>query len=371
MKKVLSFVLALPVLLALYVFLWPSPIDPVSWQPAQSEGLVGDFSPNDILSSYQEIRFGDEYGPESLVRGPDGLIYVALHSGAIFRFDPTNPQPEPFSRVAGRVLGMAFHPDGRLIAADAMTGITAIDQDGKAELLIAAEGQPDFGYTNAIAISERGDIFFTNSSARHAAATYGDTFIASTYSIMEHQAQGTLYAWTAHAQALGQPPEVMLTDLCFANGVAFDDQGNLFVAETCEYRVWKVDINARDLSAKALVDQKNDLAWPILVNLPGFPDNLSQGYNGKVWVGLVKPRSNLIDGLADKPWLREAIFNLPQSMMPIPPHYSHVVAFNVSGEVLHSMQDPSLALETATGVLESEQGLFVSSLTGNFVAWLN
>lgn len=220
MKKVLVFLLVLPVVLAAYIFLWPSAIAPVSWQPEESQGLVGDFSPNDILSNYQEIRFGDEYGPESLVRGPDGLVYAAMHSGAIYRFDPVNPQPERFSQVAGRVLGMAFHPDGRLIAADAMTGLTAISPQGETSLLIAAQGQPGFGYTNAVAISANGDIYFTNSSARHSAASLGDTFIASTYSIMEHQAQGALYVWSSQAQVAGDPPEVMLNDLCFANGVA-------------------------------------------------------------------------------------------------------------------------------------------------------
>lgn len=370
MKKILFSILALPVLLIAYLLIKPSPIQPVNWQPPVSQGLVGDFAPNSQLSDVHSVVLSNDYGPESMALGPDGLVYAATHSGAVYRFDPDNPQPELFAQTEGRVLGIDFHPDGRLIAANAMHGLMAVTPTGDVTTLLPAEGEPTLAYSNSVAVADNGDIYFTNSSQRWGAAALGDTFIASTFDIMEHRPSGELFVWTAQAQATGASPEVMLRNLCFANGVAFDDAGNLFVAETCQYRIWQVNTIARGLSAPDLVNQKNDLAWPIFDNLPGFPDNLTQGRDGRVWVGLVKPRSPIVDGLADKAWVRAALFNLPAGMQPIPPHYSHVFAFQRNGQMTYNLQDPSLQVATATGLLETDNRWFVQSLTGEALMWL-
>ncbi|WP_119394931.1 SMP-30/gluconolactonase/LRE family protein [Salinibius halmophilus] len=371
MKKILLFVLALPVLLIAYLLIKPSPIKPVNWQPPMSEGLVGGFAENNRLSQFDVADLPNDYGPESMALGPDGLVYAATHSGAIYRFEPNNPKPEKFVQTQGRILGIDFHPDGRLIAANAMHGLMAVSPAGEVSTLLPADGAPKLAYSNSVAVANNGDIYFTNSSQRWGAEALGDTFIASTFDIMEHRPSGELFVWTAIAQQNGQPPEVMLSDLCFANGVAFDDDENLFVAETCMYRIWQVNKTTRGVSAPELVDQKNDQAWPIFENLPGFPDNLTKGRDGRVWAGLVKPRSPIVDGLADKAWVRAALFNLPPGMQPIPPHYSHVFAFMHNGEVVNNLQDPTLAVPTATGLLETDDRWYIQSLTGDGLIWVS
>lgn len=72
----------------------------------------------------------------------------------------------------------------------------------------------------------------------------------------------------------------------FLLGVALSiDERSLFVAETCEYRVWKVGIDAEHVDAKA----GDTMAAKILLkNLPGLPDNITRGLGGRIWVGLVQ-----------------------------------------------------------------------------------
>ena len=80
----------------------------------------------------------------------------------------------------------------------------------------------------------------------------------------------------------------------FANGVALSaDERTLFVAETCEYRVWAIDVAANGVSAKAAAKGTPE-ARVLLANLPGYPDNLRRGENGRIWLGFTKPRSAVI-----------------------------------------------------------------------------
>jgi sugar lactone lactonase YvrE len=37
-------------------------------------------------------------------------------------------------------------------------------------------------------------------------------------------------------------------------------------------------------------------------NLPGYPDNLLRGRDGRIWLGFAKPRNPTVDNMAGKPW---------------------------------------------------------------------
>ena len=78
----------------------------------------------------------------------------------------------------------------------------------------------------------------------------------------------------------------------------------------------------------------------VLDNLPGFPDNLTRGPDGRYWTGFTKPRSAAIDSMSGKPWLRALTLRLPKSLWPVPPVYGHVLAFDEQGRVLSDLQDP-------------------------------
>ena len=51
----------------------------------------------------------------------------------------------------------------------------------------------------------------------------------------------------------------------------------------------------------------------LLDNLPGYPDNLMRGHDGRIWVGLFKPRNPAADSLAQRPFLRKVLLRLPRS----------------------------------------------------------
>ena len=104
-----------------------------------------------------------------------------------------------------------------------------------------------------------------------------------------------------------------------------------------------------------------DREW-LASNLPGFPDNLSRGETGRIWVGLTKPRGSTIDALAGRPFLRKVALRLPRFLWPVPPSHGHLIAYDEEGRVLADLQDPSGGLPETSGATEYHNRLYVQSL---------
>ena len=118
------------------------------------------------------------------------------------------------------------------------------------------------------------------------------------------------------------------------------------------------------------VRQGSPLTTVLLDNLPGYPDNLMRGLDGKIWLGLVKPRNPTVDKLADKPFLRKLTLRLPRFLWPVPRPYGHVIAFTEDGRIVTDLQDPSGAYPETTAVTETRNRLYVQSLHADSIGWL-
>jgi sugar lactone lactonase YvrE len=164
-----------------------------------------------------------------------------------------------------------------------------------------------------------------------------------------------------------QTQRLVMSGLCFPNGLALSaDASKLFIAETGVYRIWKVDVAAQALDAGAL--SRNPLsqqATVILADLPGFPDNLTRSEDGRLWVGLSKPRSAVIDDMSSHPRLRAMSLRLPRALLPVPKAYGHVIAFDEDGRVIADLQDPSGRIPETSGATLHDGRLYVHSLHGD------
>ena len=104
-------------------------------------------------------------------------------------------------------------------------------------------------------------------------------------------------------------------------------------------------------------------------NLPGYPDNLMRGQDGRIWLGFSGPRSPDVDAMADKPFLRELTLRLPRALWPLPKKYGHVMAFGEDGKVVADLQDPSGAYPETTGLTETADRLYVQNLHLKVLGW--
>jgi len=344
--------------LAAYLLLWPVPIKPVAWQPPPDAGYSGPHARNDRLSQVQVVSVEPEIGPEHIDFGPDGKLYTAVLSGAVLRMNPDGSGRETVVNTGGRPLGFDFTADGTLVVADAFKGLLAVGPDGSISVLTdAVDGDP-IRYADAVVIAADGLMYFTDASRSLAAKDWG-TFDAALLDILEHSCTGRVLVY----DPVSRKTESVVAGLCFPNGVALSGDGqSLFIAETGEYRIWKVQASARGLDARTLAAGNDPRARVIVDNLPGFPDNLTRSAEGRLWTGLTKPRSPAIDGMSARPWLRALTLRLPKSLWPVPPAYGHVIAFDEDGKVVADLQDPAGRIAETSGVTEIQGRLYVHSL---------
>ena len=130
-------------------------------------------------------------------------------------------------------------------------------------------GGSRFIFCNNAAVAADGTIYFTDSSTKFGFEHWrGD--------LLEHRPTGRLFRRDPDGTLT-----VLLDGLAFANGVALAaDESFVVVAETAGYalrRVW-------------LTGERAGPAEPFGPTLPGFPDNISTGEDGNIWVAIASPR---------------------------------------------------------------------------------
>lgn len=362
-RRIALAVIALVGALVLYLVVWPVPIEPVAWEPPPYHGYTGVHAANDKLARLHHIDLKGEIGPEHVALGKDGRLYTTVASGRILRMNADGSGLEVFAEPGGRILGFDFDAAGNLVGADAMRGLISIAPDRKVTVLVDQLGGKPILYADAVVVARNGKMYFSDASTRFSPKDWGGTFEASVHDILEQASTGRILEYDPATKAT----RVVAHGFAFANGVALSqDEQWLFVAETGKYRIWKVAVAASNLA----VQPGHAQASVLLDALPGFPDNLMRGQDGRIWAGFAKPRNPAIEDLARKPFLRKVTLRLPRAMWPIPKVYGHVFAFTEDGKVVADLQDPAGAYPETTAVTETADRLYIQSLHAHTLGWL-
>jgi sugar lactone lactonase YvrE len=286
-------------------------------------------------------------GPEDVAVDLDGNVYTGVSDGRILRLAPDGTV-RVVADTGGRPLGIEVHPDGDLVVCDAYRGLLRVDPvRGVMTVLVEdVDGERLLLCDNA-AIARDGSVYFSDSSRRFTLAHWRAD-------LMEHSGTGRLLRRDPSGRV-----EVMLSGLQFANGVALAaDESFVAVAETGAYRVSRLWLSGpRAGEHDVLID-----------NLPGFPDNLSTGDGGRLWIAIPSPRNPLLDWAhARPPWVLRAIWAMPNGLQPPPEHTTWVMAVDADGRVVHDLQGRH-GYHMVTGVREHNGSLYLGSLIDSSVA---
>ncbi|NND82502.1 MAG: strictosidine synthase family protein [Gammaproteobacteria bacterium] len=335
--------------LVAYLLLWPVPVEPVAWKAPAAPGYVGPLAPNTRLAQFEALTLDGLHGPEAVVVGVDGTLYASTHEGWILRAGVNDTALQRWVNAGGRPLGLALDAEGNLWVANAYIGLQKITPQGTVSTELSHVEGSAIRYADDLDITTDGTIYLSDASTRFAAQDWAGTLSASLLDLNEHSRSGRIIEYHPKRGA-----RILLEGFSFANGVALDPQGRyLLIAETGEYRVWKHWLRGPATGkSEVIIDQ-----------LPGFPDNVHLGQNGRYWVGLTSPRSPIIDGLAEWPFVRKIIQRLPDFLRPNVVHYGMVLAVDENGSVLENLQAPAGEVYATTGVAETDDYLYVTSLT--------
>lgn len=338
-----------------YLLLWPVSIDPRAWNAPRDRGYVGAYTVNNELQQVKKVALPDSVGPEDIAIDPNGRPVFGLLSGDILRLE-SDGSFTTLTTTGGRPLGLEFDDQGGLWIADAYQGLMHWSSETGLELLVTEVDGVAVRYADDVDIAADGTVYFSDASTRFAADSVG-TYAASLLDIMEHSGNGRLLAFEPGS---GRTYTVQ-GGLHFANGVAVShDQQWVLVAETGSYRILKIGIGL----------DNNGEVYTLMENLPGFPDNINDAPDGKFWIGLVSPRSAVLDELSGYPFLRKMVQRLPAFMRPNAQAYGHLIAIDINGNVHQSLQDPEGGFAQITGAAEAADKLYISSLHEDAIAIL-
>jgi sugar lactone lactonase YvrE len=321
----------------------PKPaIDPVVWNPPPIPARTRQRRSAEPVAL--ELVDLPGRGPEDVALDAAGNVFAGLVDGRILRIRPDGGAVDTVADTGGRPLGIEVDPDGGLVVCDARRGVLHVDPaTGRVSSLVDRIGNAAMLFCNNGALADDGTIYFTDSSQRFGIDHYRAELLA-------HSGTGRLFR-----RAPDGAIDLVLEGLQFANGVALAPDGSwLAVAETggyCLDRVWLSGPRAGEREV-------------FVANLPAFPDNISTGSDGLIWVALPSPRDAMLDRLAPKaPLLRKLAWRLPDAVQPREKKTVWVQAYDSDGRLVHDLQTEHPRLFMITGVREADGVVWLGSLT--------
>ncbi|MDQ1687068.1 MAG: hypothetical protein QOK42_43 [Frankiaceae bacterium] len=283
-------------------------------------------------------------GPEDVLLGADGAVFTGVADGRILRIH--DGKVDKVADTGGRPLGLEWLPDGRLLVCDATLGLLQVDVErGSSEVVVDLVAGERMRFCNNAAVQSDGTIWFSDSSLRRGLDEWRTE-------VIEHGTSGRLLKLDPDGSL-----HVVLEGLAFANGVACAPDGSwVAVAETSGYTVLRYDPATEETTH-------------IEPNLPGFPDNISLGTDGLVWVALASPRQALLDKLLPKaPAMRKLAHAMPEALQPKAADTVWVQAYTPEGQLVHDFQGRHPRMSMVTGVREQHGTVWMGSLEGRTIA---
>ncbi|HZR53965.1 MAG TPA: SMP-30/gluconolactonase/LRE family protein [Streptosporangiaceae bacterium] len=283
------------------------------------------------------------HGPEHVVVDGRGRLLTGLADGTIVRVSPDGGA-ETIANTGGRPLGMELAGEDTLVIGDAERGllrVRPVEPGASVEVLCDTVDGERLVFCSCPAIAADGTIYFSQSSRRYDLAHYkGD--------LLEHSGTGRVLRYRD-----GQV-DVVADGLQFANGLLLSPgEASLIVAETGGYCVTRVHL---DGAAGGVTE-------PVIENLPGFPDNLTAGPSGLIWIAMASPRDATLDLLLPRPsWLRGAVWALPDRLKPAPKDMAWVLAIDPAGRVVHDLRGWHVGYHEVTAVREHDGVLYLASI---------
>lgn len=311
------------------------PIRPVRWTPPPRLP-VRPAQPLTIVGSIPLPALGEDVAVEA-----DGKLVCGLVDGRVVRVDPHSHAVTELVQTGGRPGGLEVDRDGTLVVCDMKLGLLRVyPSERRCELLVDG---PKSGilFCNNAALARDGSIYFSDSSRRFGIDHW-------TADILEHSGTGRLLRRTPDGRL-----EVLLRGLQFANGVALaPDESWVAVAESGAYRLQRLWLSGPRRGESE-----------VLLDLPGFPDNLATDQHGQLWVPIASPRNPLLDFLHPRaPLLRKLVWALPERLVPQASRALRILRVDETGSVLQELAGSSPDFHMITGARSHGDALYLASL---------
>ena len=320
------------------------PIDPVRWQ-APPVGILPEFASAPIT-----VVPVPGNAPEDVVVDAGGQIWTGVDDGRIVRISPETGETVVVADTGGRPLGLHVARDGRLLICDSPRGLLAMDTGtGELEVLVESVDNRKLTFCSNVTETADGTIYFTESTSAF-------TYEHSLAGVLEARARGSLFRLDPDGTVL-----TLVPGLYFANGLTLTADGSALVF---------AELQARRLMKYWLTGPNAGSVTPLAEHLPGMPDNLSTGADGRIWCAFFTPANATADRLAKgSPLIRKMIWRLPSRLQPAAESTVWAVAFDPdSGDAVAGLRTEHPDFGQVTGMVEANGKLWMGCLGAPAVA---
>lgn len=282
-------------------------------------------------------------GAEDVLVDAAGNVWTGTEDGGIYRIRPDGGLIERIADTGGRPLGLELLGD-RILIADAHLGLIVLDPaSGSLQSLVVEVDDVPMVFCNNAAVARNGDIWFSDSSTEYPIEEWKADFVQRTCTgrLLCRRADGSV--------------EVHLEGLEFANGVALAvDESFVAVAETGARSVVRLWLDGARAGQRDLLCR----------DLPGYPDNISTGSDGLIWVTIASPLDPVVETIKNRAprFVRRLIATLPEAMQPKPKRTLRVQAYDDGGGLVHDLDLDASRFHMATGVREHAGTVWFGSL---------
>jgi hypothetical protein len=252
--------------------------------------LDGAFSPNQRLDLARQLG-GEIERPDDCAPGPDGALYVSTENQILRCSGRDFEKRETFAAFDGPVGGLAWTPNGRLLACVSKRGLVALSPSGNIVARLEAVNGESIACPLSVAIAPDGAIYLTDGSR----ANPPELWLAD---LMQNRpASGRLIACNP---ALGEA-SLRADELAWPLGVVVSPDGkDVWVGESWAHRLTAYPRTGGP--ERALVK-----------NGAGYPARLARGNAGDTWMAFFGLRTQLTEFV-----LRERAF-CDEMMQTVPP----------------------------------------------------
>lgn len=283
---------------------------------------------------------------------PDGRVATGLSDGRLVAVDPATDEVEVLADTAGRLLGLDVRADGSIVLCDHDRGLLLLGAGEQRVSVLAdtVDGRPLHFASNAATAAD-GTVYFSSSSQRFTI----DRWRAD---LIEHSGTGRLMRRGADGSV-----QVLHHGLQFANGVVLaPDESFVLVAETGAARITRY----------WLAGERAGESDVFIDGLPGYPDNMSVGSDGLVWVALASPRNSVLEGLFKlPPRARKVLARAPERVGPAPEETVWMLGIDFDGSTVRDVRADDVDYSFVTSVTERDGILYLGTIMHDAIGVLD
>ncbi len=162
-----------------------------------------------------------------------------------------------------------------------------------------------FSLCNDLAVSADGNRIYITEPFERGDAAMGSGAVPEAIGLYPH---GKLWLYDRSTESV----TLVLSGFTFVDGILLEESPttgdeSVIFSETTKFRIMR-----------AFLSGKNEGTSEILFeNLPGLADGLERDENGRIWIGIIKQRSGLVNFIHKNPWTKPFLLSLPRKLLPI------------------------------------------------------